>query len=136
MKRLIIAVIITFAAAGCEMLSQSVPSSLLESSQISLTWKGDTQVEYTAGESQLGYNKRDNEYRVYNDRLSDWFIVRCSEKPVSEGQQLNAFVSWTGAKSDKVYNNLRFSVAKTDGNGFIHLWNESNRIGIIIKDII
>ena len=57
---------------------------------ISLTWRNTLQVDYYPQTFQIGYNDSTNEYRVYDDRLAYWFMVRCSEKPVEEGQELTA----------------------------------------------
>ena len=56
--------------------------TLLEGSEISLSWKGVNQVTYNSADYQLGFNDGKNEYRVYDDKLADWFTVTCSQKPV------------------------------------------------------
>ena len=105
-----------------------------ESDTISLTWKGSVQVEYDPATYQLGYNSSRNEFRVYDDRLAYWFVVTCSEKPVSEGQTLTADVSWTGKNKTKSMNALKFNVTKADDTGMVWLWNQANRISIVLKN--
>ena len=107
----------------------------MEHSDISLIWKGVVQVGFDQSTGQLGYNSAKHEYRVYNDKLSDWFTVRCSEEPLEVGQQLSADLMWTGEKGIKLYNGLAFSVKRINNDGLIWLWNESEKIGVIIKDI-
>ena len=133
MRKLLLILTATLTIAGCNIYSME--EVLLQQSDISLSWRGDMQVTYKASDCQLAYNDKRCEYRVYSDRLSDWFTIRCSEQPVSEGQTFTADVSWTSSKDIKRMKNLAFKVEKTDDQGLVWLWNESYRIGIIIKDI-
>ena len=133
MNRIIILLAVITALTGCR--SADVEEVLLNRSDISLTWKGESQVTYDSKTYQLGYNDKRYEYRVYDDRLSNWFDVRCSQRPDTEGQSLSADVKWTGKKTTKSFNGLPFTVQKIDDTGMVWLWNDSNRIGIIIKNI-
>ena len=133
MKKLLLILTAALTVAGCN--TYTMEEVLLQQSDISLSWRGDMQVIYKSSDCQLAYNDKRCEYRVYNDKLSDWFTITCSEKPVAEGQTFTAEVGWTSAKDIKRFKNLSFKVEKTDGSGRVWLWNESDRIGIIIKDI-
>lgn len=118
---------------GCS-LNQSTLGPTVESDLISLTWKETVQVEYDPATYQLGYDSRKNEYRVYDDRLSYWFTVTCSEKPVTEGQILTADVSWTAKSKTKTLKGIKFEVTKTDDTGMVWLWNQANKISIVLKN--
>ena len=133
MKHLTFILLGLLTLTGCTFYSME--DILLRESEISLSWRGEQQVVYVPSEFQLAYNDRDNEFRVYSDRLGEWFTVKCSEKPSAEGQLLKADVSWTASKSTKQLKSLDMKVEKTDEEGLIWLWNSSHRIGIIIKDI-
>lgn len=103
---------------------------------ISLTWRNTLQVDYYPQTFQIGYNDRTNEYRVYDDRLAHWFMVRCSEKPVEEGQELTADISWTGKSKTLSLNEVKITVEKMDDeSGLVWLWSQSERISIVIKNI-
>ena len=132
MKRIIILAILALAA-GCQPASE--PDTLLSQSEISLTWKGVTQLTYSSKDYQMAFNDRDIEYRVYDDNLTNWFIVKCSQKPMTEGETVVADVSWTGEKSIKSFTGKTFKVAKTDEQGHVWLQNSSDKIGIIIKNV-
>ena len=134
MKRFLAIFLSLVSLWGCN--HNEMNEVLLNRDEISITWKGAPQVTYNEDTCQLAYNDSNLEYRVYNDRLAFWFVIRCNEKPVTTGQEVRAYVSWTGERSTKAYNNLLFRVEKTDENGKVWLWNADNRIGIIIKDII
>ena len=118
---------------GCS-LNQSTLGPAVESDMISLTWKESVQVEYDPATYQLGYDSRKNEYRVYDDRLSYWFTVTCSEKPVTGGQTLTADVVWTAKNKMKSLKGLKFEVTKTDDTGMVWLWNQANKISIVLKN--
>ena len=133
MKRILIILSIVFPLAGCS--PDFTENNLIEMHEISLVWKGAIQVRFDEATGQLGYNDLRHEYRVYNDKLADWFTLRCSADPVHEGQTLSGDVSWTGEKSPKAYNGLSFLVKKISPEGMIWLWNENEKLGIIIKDI-
>ena len=133
MKRFLIILPLICTLAGCN--PDVTESSLMEQTEISLIWKGVLQVGFDNATGQLGYNDHRHEYRVHNDKMSDWFTLRCSEEPLEVGQQLSANVSWTGARNLKSFNGLSFTVKKISQDGKIWLWNEKEKIGIIIKDI-
>lgn len=133
MRNLLIIIPFMCVLAGCK--SDFTENSLMEQSEISLIWKGAVQVTYDEHTGQIGYNDHRHEYRIYDDKLANWFTIRCSEEPSEEGQKLSADVSWTGNKSPKTYNGLSFTVKKISQDGLIWLWNEKEKIGIIIKDI-
>lgn len=119
--------------AGCASRNE-LAEALLESQDISITWKGAVQVSYDPETFQLGYNSASHEYRVYDDRLAYWFIVRCSEKPTEEGQTVKAYVSWTGANKTYECKDIQLTVKKADSSGLIWLWNQTESLGIIIKN--
>lgn len=133
MKRFIIIFILAVLSSGCS--PEGKEFVFMESSDISLSWKGSVQVLFNEQTCQLAYNDKRHEYRVYDDRLGDWFTLSCSQKPVAEGETIVADVSWTGDRTPKSYKGLEFTVRRVNEDGLIWLWNERNRIGIIIKDI-
>lgn len=134
MKRLIYIFLSIFLIEACT--PSFTENTLLEQSEISLIWKGTVQVSFNPATGQLGYNDSRKEYRVYDDKLADWFTVRCSELPSEVGQQISADVSWTGTQSPQKYYGLSFVVKQISQEGLIWLWNEDKNIGIIIKDIL
>lgn len=133
MNRLIIILSLICTLAGCTPDFRE--NNLMNQNEISLIWKGSIQVSFDETKGQLAYNSLKNEYRVYDDKLADWFTVRCSEEPAEEGQELSADVTWTGERNQKSFNGLSFIVKRISQDGLIWLWNENEKIGIIIKDI-
>ena len=133
MKYHILILTLLFIIMGCVPNSELV-ETLLEEQEISLVWRGERQVTYDPDTYQLGYNSERCEYRVYDDRLAYWFIIKCSEQPVSEGQTLTADISWTGVNKTHEYKDIKLTVKKTDSSGHVWLWNQSNSIGIIVRN--
>ena len=132
-KRLYILAALLVILPGCR--EEKGPDFLLSQSEISLSWKGERQVTYSSDSYQISFNDSRNEYRIYDDRIANWFTVRCSQKPVSQGQTLTADVAWTGKKGTKSFSGAAFRVEKVNEEGLIWLISESARTGIIIKDI-
>lgn len=133
MIRRIIIFAILMIAVGCK--PSNTPDTLLTQSEISLTWRGEVQLKYSGKDCQMAFNDKNIEYRVYDDNLTNWFTIKCSEKPAEEGQSITADVSWTGAKSIKSFTDKTFKVVKTDEQGYLWLQNSTDKIGIIIKNI-
>ena len=134
MKSKIIIMAVLLAMTGCTYYGSFGGSVRQEN--ISLTWRNTLQVDYYPQTFQIGYNDSTNEYRVYDDRLAYWFMVRCSEKPVEEGQELTADISWTGKSKTMTLKEVKVTVEKMDDeSGLVWLWSQSERISIVIKNI-
>ena len=103
--------------------------------EISLSWKNAVQIKYDEAGYQIGFNDSNIEYRVYDDKIANWFIIRCSEKPEVIDQVITADVEWTGSKRTKSFTELEFTVEKVNEDGLVWLSNVSNNIGIVIKNI-
>ena len=112
-----------------------VEEVLLSREDISLTWRGNDQIVYDPLTWQIGYNDRTYEYRVNDDAMADYYIVRCDARLSSEGQEVYADVEWTVKSNIKRYEHLKFTVRKVGTDGRIWLWNRSQNIGVIVKVI-
>ncbi len=133
MKRLIITLAALYAAAGCVRFD--IDEILLPREDISLTMKGEDQFTYNPLTCQMSHNSTTNEFRVFNDRLSDWFILKCQDRPGNVGQEVTADLSWTTDKSTRSMSGLTFRVEKTDADGTIWMWCKQKSIGIVIKNL-
>lgn len=135
MKRLGILMVLAIGALFQSCACYDIEQTLLVHEELTLTWKGDVQAMYAPSTWQCSFNAAKNEYRVNDDNMANYFVVRCSERPSAEGQELSADVEWTVATNIKRYEGLRFKVERVASDGRIWLWNKSQKIGIVIKDI-
>ena len=133
MKRFFILLILAVLVTGCEYIVSN--EFLLMQEEISLSWKNAVQIKYDEAGYQICFNDRDLEYRVYDDKIANWFTIRCSEKPEVADQVITADVEWTGSRSTKSFTELEFTVEKVSEEGLVWLHNTSNNIGIVIKNI-
>lgn len=130
-RRFIYAGAVALAVSACQFYD--VDEVLLSRSDISLTLKGALQISFDENTYQLGYNTDRNEYRVYDEKLENWFILRCSAQPTSEGQKLKATLEYTVEGNTKTLNNLELTVERTSSEGLIWLWCKDRKIGVVVK---
>ncbi len=132
MKRLT-ALVILLAAVSCQ--KYDLGEILLPREDISLTINGAEEFSYNPLTCQISHDREANLYRVFDDKLSEWFIVECDVMPANEGQGLNASLTWTTGKGTKTLDNLAFTVEKTRPDGRIWMWCRKKNIGIVIKNL-
>lgn len=132
-KRIIYIMAIMLAATAC--IDNTLDQVLLVREDISLSIREQVLMSFDENTCQLGYNSARNEYRVYDENLANWYILRCSAQPTSEGQTVKADLEYTTAKDVKSLTDLEFSVEKTSSDGLVWLWNKERKIGIIIKNL-
>lgn len=138
MKRAVIVFILASAAVlleGCWLNSYDVQEVLLVRDDVSLTFKGKEQLVYDPLTWQLGYNAQKCEYRASDDEMANYFVLRCETRPTFEGQEVRADVSWTMQTSVKYYERLKFEVRKTASDGTVWLWNRSQSIGVVVREL-
>lgn len=121
--------------AGCNLDMYNVQEILLSKDDISLTFKGEEQLVYDSANWQLGYNGAKNEFRVSDDYMADYFIIRCDADPTDEGQELKADVIWTMETTVKRYEGLKFEVRKVTSGGQVWLWNRLHGIGVVVRKL-
>ncbi len=132
MKKLIFMMMLA-AAVSC--VRYDVDEVLLLREDVSLTLKGVEQFRYDPLTCQMSHNTATNEFRVFDDKLSGWFILKCDEMPANRGQEIKADLTWTASKSTKEMKDLNFKVEKIDKTGQIWMWCKKKSIGIVIKNL-
>ena len=110
-----------------------VEEVLLDRDEVSLTWKGVEQLAYDPLTWQLGFNEAKCEYRLNDDNMANFFVLRCDAHPVEVGQDVTASIEWTVATNIKKYDGVRFTVKKVDGNGKVWLWSRVQKIGVVVQ---
>ena len=132
MKRILLLLTVLITVSGC---IYDIDEILLQREDISMTVKGAEQFVYDPVTCQLGYNEAENEFRVLDDNLGHWFIVKCSSRPTTPGQEIRADLTWTTADNIRKKKGLKFTVKKTRPDGLIWMWCKSDKIGVTVKEI-
>lgn len=133
LSRITVLLLVMAMAAGCVKID--IDEILISREDLSLTWKGEDQMDYDPLTWQAGSNVGRSEYRVHDDSMANYFVVRCSERPVTEGQYITADVEWTMKSAIKRYEGIKFSVMKLAPDGRIWLWSRTQQIGIVMKEM-
>lgn len=127
---ILLCVVAALLLAGCGD-RHGWDKDFLDSGVISLTVNKVKTFEYDPVTCQLGYNDARREFRVSTDNMSDYFVVTLSKIPGGKDEQVTGSVTWTGDDYNHTLNNLSFEVAKME-SGKIWLWNQANKIAIVI----
>ena len=133
MKRLALIFMMLFCLSSCQDRFR-IEEVLLDREEVSLTWKGVEQMAYDPFKWQLGYNSQRCEFRLNDDEMANYFVLKCETLPVEVGQDVTCNIEWTLATNIKRYDGLRFTVKKMDGKGGIWLWNRTQKIGVVVKE--
>ena len=112
----------------------NIDEVLLGSTDISVSLKGKVQYTFNPDKGQAAYDRESNLYRYFDDDLGSWFEIKCSTRPATEGEVIKADIDWATKTSFRTEEGMDFTVEKTDETGMIWLWNDSEDIGIIIKE--
>lgn len=126
------------AAAACISVCSCEPHvftivEFTETEDISLRIKGAGLLEYKAETHQLGFNRSECEFRVHDDDMANYFIIKCNEMPSATGQKVTADIEYTTPDDVKTRNGIEFEVANiNDSNGKIWLWNQKYQIGAVV----
>ena len=125
------------AAAMLAMLSCtheiSPDSSFVASSDVQLVIKGKTICTYDPATWQLGFKKSDMEFRMFDDAMKNICTVTCSELPKTEGQKIEATVTWNTVSEDGSAKG-KFEVVKVNGKE-CWLWcsSKSKQIAVTVR---
>lgn len=133
MKRLLI--LLTALSAICGCARYDIDEILLEKTEISLSWKGNSIYTHDINKGQTGFNAEKNEYRASLDDISSWFLIKWNARPTSEGQRITADVEWASKTSFHKEKDVEFEVRQINSEGTIWLWSSTEKIGVVIKDI-
>ena len=131
-RRLSAGILLTIAiVTGCVGLQPE--EILLPRSEVSLTVKEEVVMAFDPATCQIGYNSERNEFRLVDNKVSDWVIFRSDAVPTDVGQKVKASLEYTSRSNIKTMTDLTFSVEKTAPDGTTWLWNKDKKIGIVIR---
>ena len=132
MKRFVIFALALLSLTSC--MRYDIDAVLLERTDVSLTLRGKVQYAFAAEYGQMAINADRTLFRYMSDDLTNWMEVCSLSKPGGVGEKLTANVKWKSSISSGDEKDLEFEIKQTDGTGMIWLWNNTNNIGLIIRD--
>lgn len=106
----------------------------VENSGVTLMEKGRTILEYDPSTWQVGFNDAKKEFRVHDDWMRYYYILRCKTMPVEEGQIVDATLEWT-TYDDNESRSAAFKVSKIWTDGRILLWNSQYQLGAVVVEV-
>jgi hypothetical protein len=93
----------------------------------------ELQYEYDPLRHQYGYNSNTGEFRAYDDKLSDWFCIQCASVSLETGETVMADLEYTAQNTTRKYEGLMFVVKKISSEGYVWLWNDAKKIGVVVR---
>lgn len=133
MKNPAAALALVLILSGCARYD--INEVLLSRTEVSLSLKGKVLYTMNPDKGQYSFRPATNEYRVYEDDINSWFRLRCEVRPNIENEIIKADLEWVTKTSIDQVEGVEFIVEKIGGDGLIWLWCESEKIGLVIKDI-
>ena len=97
-----------------------------------LVIRNSTVFRYTEEVCQESYMPTRRLYRAGTDTMSDFFSVKMSEVPVSEGQHITCSITWTDKNREKAVDRLSFEV-QTISDGVVWLWCAGQQIAVAVR---
>lgn len=103
--------------------------------EISLSIDNHEIMRYNDGSHQLAFNDEKNEFRVYNDSFSNYFVLTCSSMPSTAGETIKAVLTYTNNRNKVICETGTFKVSKIneDDGRMIWMWNQDKHIGVVVK---
>lgn len=132
MKRYIFYIITALYLCSC--VKYNLNEILLEQSDISLSIKGRAQYTFNPTSGQMAFNSEKTLYRYMDDNMNSWFELQCQSKPGGTADKVIADLKWKSKISSGDEKDLEFDIKQTDDKGTIWMWNDTNNIGLIIRE--
>ena len=126
------AILLITALLVISCVHDNFDTALLDDSTPRLIVGGKTVRQYNQADGQLGYNASRNEFRVSNDTMSEYFVLTCSDSPVSEGRKIKCDVSWTTPSGKQKRTGITFRVELMEDDT-IWLWSSSESVSAVVK---
>ena len=100
--------------------------------EIGLTCRGESLFEYNEAECQLGYKESSHEFRVSDDTMTDYFILRLDAIP-SVGSETTGTLIYTTEDNVVTKSAMKFKLVKTGSGDMYWFWNKKNAIGAVVR---
>ena len=124
------------ALLGCLVLSSctggKADPDFIATSDCNLRVKGEVVFKYNPLTCQTAFNRRNCEFRVHTDNMSDYYCVTLNLVPTAEGQKAKGDITWTSRSDVVTRRDLTLHVKKADRSGRLWLWCRKEQIGVVI----
>lgn len=134
-KTAVLAGMICIIMAGCKKEKYVPDPGFVGSNHIMLKIDGSEKLVYTPEKHQLSFNRAERQYRVFNDNMSSYYTLTCSEIPAAKGQKIKCDLKFSEGTSSFHREGLTFQVEKTDGDGTVWLWCNDKNIGVSVRTL-
>jgi len=106
---------------------------ILEDDTPSLVIKGVRKFRFDKLTCQESFSISRNEFRIGDDKMSDYFVLTLNQLPVSEGMSVKGKLTWTTDDDIRTIKNQTFSVLKIDENQTVWLKCEAENIYVVVQ---
>lgn len=120
-------------SAGCN--PYEVDELLLQKEDVSLVVRGEVVFDYDGNTCQMSYNAKRCEYRVMDDDMAHYFLLRCNADLSDVGQEVTADLKFTTSTDVKEEKGLTFKVERVDQSEKFWLWCNSRKIGVVVRKL-
>ena len=130
----ILQILLAAVMTSCE--PYEVDEILFQKEDVSLIIRGVAVFEYNENTCQVAYNAGKNEYRAMEDNMADYFVLKCSSDLSTEGQEVDADLTYTTSSNVRTEKGLTFRVERiSPSTGTFWLWCQSRKIGVVVRKI-
>lgn len=125
---------VLFLSSGCEKGLEPDPG-FTAGGALALTVRNSVKVEYVPETYQIGFNADRHQFRIHNDTMSEYYILRCQDLPDHQGQKIRCSLKYASEGKAFYKGVLTYEVLKTDNDGKFWLWNTEKGIGAAVREI-
>lgn len=136
MKRYIcLSILFCLVVCSCSKNKMYQEEFVSEMTEIGLTIKGETLFTYDPVTQQLGYTPSKNEFRAFDDYLSNYLIVSLSSDPASTGE-ITGNVVYTTSTEIVEKSSISFKMIKSEpSSGLYWLWSRKSGVGVVVRKL-
>ena len=125
--------IIAFTAlVGCNEITEEEQIFADADSNPALYYKGSVWVDFSPNDFQLGYNEGRNEFRLHDDDMSSFYILKLTKMPHQKDESIEGNLKCSKGGRVVERDKVKFKVTKKEQDTY-WLWSRSEQIGIVIQ---
>ena len=130
----VLMLIILTAFAGCNEITEEEQIFADADSNPALYYKGSIWIDFDPNNYQLGYNEERKEFRLHDDDMSAFYILKLEETPNEKDETIEGKIKWSKGGRIIERDKVKFKVIKNEQDTY-WLWSRSEQIGIVIQKL-